>query len=47
MRAALRIHISAEVKRALDVVGGFRTEHRGLVNVKVCFISIHILHLHL
>ncbi|XP_066996175.2 uncharacterized protein [Anabrus simplex] len=31
---ALRIHISLEVKRALDVVGGFRTEHRGLVDVK-------------
>ncbi|XP_023724757.1 uncharacterized protein LOC111873908 isoform X2 [Cryptotermes secundus] len=31
---ALRIHISAEVKRALDAVGGFRTEHRGLVDVK-------------
>ncbi|PSN38754.1 hypothetical protein C0J52_08890 [Blattella germanica] len=34
MRAALRIHISAEVKHALDAVGGFRTEHRGLVDVK-------------
>lgn len=38
MCAALRIHISAEVKHALDAVGGFRTEHRGLVDVKVCFI---------
>ena len=35
VRAALRIHISAEVKHALDAVGGFRTEHRGLVDVKV------------
>lgn len=43
MRAALRIHISAEVKRALDAVGGFRTEHRGLVDVKVCFLFIHIM----
>lgn len=43
MRAALRIHISAEVKRALDAVGGFRTEHRGLVDVKVRFIFFHIL----
>jgi hypothetical protein len=46
MRAALRIHISAEVKHALDAAGGFRTEHRGLVDVKVCFtfvpISYHI-----
>ncbi|XP_026286627.1 uncharacterized protein LOC113212229 [Frankliniella occidentalis] len=31
---ALRIHISGEMKQALDVVGGFRTEHRGLVEVK-------------
>lgn len=32
---ALRIHISGEMKMALDAVGGFRTEHRGLVDVKV------------
>ncbi|KAJ1527816.1 hypothetical protein ONE63_007762 [Megalurothrips usitatus] len=31
---ALRIHISGEMKQALDAVGGFRTEHRGLVEVK-------------
>ncbi|KAK0174544.1 hypothetical protein PV327_010304 [Microctonus hyperodae] len=31
---ALRIHISFEMKRALDAVGGFRIEHRGLVDVK-------------
>ncbi|XP_034249065.1 receptor-type guanylate cyclase gcy-3 isoform X2 [Thrips palmi] len=31
---ALRIHISGEMKMALDAVGGFRTEHRGLVDVK-------------
>jgi hypothetical protein len=42
MYAALRIHISTEVKRALDAVGGFRTEHRGLVDVKVCFMFIKI-----
>lgn len=32
---ALRIHISLEMKKALDAVGGFKTEHRGLVDVKV------------
>ncbi|XP_049809324.1 adenylate cyclase type 5 [Schistocerca nitens] len=31
---AMRIHISLEMKQALDAVGGFRTEHRGLVDVK-------------
>lgn len=34
---ALRIHISLEMKKALDAVGGFRIEHRGLVDVKVMF----------
>jgi hypothetical protein len=48
MCAALRIHISAEVKHALDAVGGFRTEHRGLVDVKVCFTFIQIsCHIHI
>lgn len=28
-----------EMKLALDVVGGFKIEHRGLVDVKVRFIS--------
>jgi len=32
---ALRIHISLEMKKALDAVGGFKIEHRGLVDVKV------------
>lgn len=31
---ASRIHISLEMKRALDLIGGYRTEHRGLVEVK-------------
>ncbi|XP_072749417.1 uncharacterized protein [Anoplolepis gracilipes] len=31
---ALRIHISLEMKKALDAVGGFKIEHRGLVDVK-------------
>ncbi|XP_025158070.1 uncharacterized protein LOC105182028 isoform X1 [Harpegnathos saltator] len=31
---ALRIHISLEMKKALDAVGGFRIEHRGMVDVK-------------
>ncbi|KAF4519255.1 hypothetical protein B566_EDAN002143 [Ephemera danica] len=30
----LRIHISLEMKQALDCVGGFITERRGLVEVK-------------
>ena len=32
---ALRIHISLEMKKALDAVGGFKIVHRGLVDVKV------------
>ncbi|XP_031833421.1 uncharacterized protein LOC116427335 isoform X1 [Nomia melanderi] len=31
---ALRIHISLEMKKALDAVGGFKIERRGLVDVK-------------
>ncbi|KAL0268685.1 UNVERIFIED_CONTAM: hypothetical protein PYX00_010526 [Menopon gallinae] len=31
---AQRVHISLEMKRALDEAGGFKTEHRGLVYVK-------------
>ncbi|XP_046144969.1 receptor-type guanylate cyclase daf-11 isoform X1 [Osmia bicornis bicornis] len=31
---ALRIHISLEMKKALDAVGGFKIAHRGLVDVK-------------
>ncbi|CAB0020299.1 unnamed protein product [Nesidiocoris tenuis] len=31
---ALRIHISLEMKKALDLVGGFKTEHRGFVDIK-------------
>lgn len=42
--AALRIHISAEMKQALDAVGGFRTEHRGLVDVKVGIVWINLRH---
>ncbi|ODN04011.1 Atrial natriuretic peptide receptor 1 [Orchesella cincta] len=30
----LKIHISMEMKLALDVVGGFKVEHRGLIDVK-------------
>uniref|UniRef100_A0A182V862 guanylate cyclase n=1 Tax=Anopheles merus TaxID=30066 RepID=A0A182V862_ANOME len=32
---ALKIHISAEMNEALVKVGGFKTEHRGLIDVKV------------
>ncbi|KAF6209106.1 hypothetical protein GE061_014849 [Apolygus lucorum] len=31
---ALKIHISLEMKKALDQVGGFKTEHRGFVDIK-------------
>uniref|UniRef100_A0A182TA06 Guanylate cyclase domain-containing protein n=1 Tax=Anopheles maculatus TaxID=74869 RepID=A0A182TA06_9DIPT len=31
---ALKIHISAEMNDALVKVGGFKTEHRGLIDVK-------------
>ncbi|KAL1138257.1 hypothetical protein AAG570_009946 [Ranatra chinensis] len=31
---ALKIHISLEMKKALDEVGGFTTEHRGFVDIK-------------
>ncbi|XP_063984062.1 uncharacterized protein LOC135166059 isoform X1 [Diachasmimorpha longicaudata] len=31
---ALRIHISLEMKKALEAVGGFKIVHRGLVDVK-------------
>ncbi|KAG5886729.1 hypothetical protein JTB14_027151 [Gonioctena quinquepunctata] len=31
---ASKIHISLEMKKALDAIGGYRTEHRGLVDVK-------------
>ncbi|XP_971539.2 uncharacterized protein LOC660192 isoform X2 [Tribolium castaneum] len=31
---ASKIHISLDMKKALDVIGGYRTEHRGLVDVK-------------
>jgi hypothetical protein len=33
--SALKIHISLEMKLALDVPGGFKTESRGLIEVKV------------
>ncbi|XP_074039718.1 uncharacterized protein [Leptinotarsa decemlineata] len=31
---ASKIHISSEMKQALDSIGGYKTEHRGLVEVK-------------
>ena len=30
----MKIHISAETKLLLDALGGFRTEHRGLIELK-------------
>ncbi|XP_019626200.1 PREDICTED: atrial natriuretic peptide receptor 1-like [Branchiostoma belcheri] len=32
---SLRIHISTELKRALDEMGGFKVEHRGQMEIKV------------
>jgi len=34
MFSAQKIHISLEMKQALDLAGGFIIEHRGLVDVK-------------
>lgn len=34
-KIASKIHISLEMKKALDAIGGFRIEERGLVEVKV------------
>lgn len=31
---ALRIHITSEMNDALAAIGGFKTEHRGLIDVK-------------
>ena len=30
----MKIHISAETKMLLDTLGGFRTEHHGLIELK-------------
>lgn len=35
-REALKIHITAEMNDQLNIIGGFKTEHRGLIDVKVC-----------
>lgn len=32
---ALKIHITAEMNDELAGIGGFKTEHRGLIDVKV------------
>lgn len=32
---ALKIHITAEMNDELASIGGFKTEHRGLIDVKV------------
>lgn len=34
---ALKIHITAEMNDELASIGGFKTEHRGLIDVKVSF----------
>lgn len=34
---ALKIHITADMHDALKLIGGFKTEHRGLIDVKVNF----------
>lgn len=38
---ALKIHITAEMNDELTNIGGFKTEHRGLIDVKVSFIKSH------
>lgn len=35
MYTALKIHITAEMNDKLAIIGGFKTEHRGLIDVKV------------
>lgn len=35
--SASKIHISLDMKNALEAIGGYRMEHRGLVEVKVAF----------
>lgn len=37
---ALKIHISLEMKKALDAIGGYKVEHRGLIDVKVLWLTI-------
>lgn len=32
---ALKIHITSEMNDSLTAIGGFKTEHRGLIDVKV------------
>lgn len=34
---ALKIHITAEMNDELAIIGGFKTEDRGLIDVKVSF----------
>lgn len=34
---ALKIHITTEMNDELAKIGGFKTEHRGLIDVKVSF----------
>lgn len=34
---SLKIHITAEMNESLMTIGGFKTEHRGLTDVKVRF----------
>lgn len=38
---ALKIHITAEMKDKLAIIGGFKTEHRGLIDVKVSICIFH------
>lgn len=37
---ALKIHITAEMNDELASIGGFKTEHRGLIDVKVSFFRL-------
>lgn len=38
---ALKIHITAEMNEKLAVIGGFKTQHRGLIDVKVSICIFH------
>lgn len=37
---ALKIHITAEMNDQLSTIGGFKTEHRGLIDVKVSILNL-------
>lgn len=38
----MKIHITAEMNDQLAIIGGFKTEHRGLIDVKVIFVFFSV-----